>query len=940
MLKKISLLAVLISLTSSMLWSQLISSDPAFPIDSQPVTITFNAAEGNGGLAGYSGDVYAHTGVITNLSTQPSDWKHVKTNWGENTPDTKLTKIGTDLYQLQISPSIRNYYGVPSNESILQMAFVFRSEQAVGGSYLEGKTASGGDIYVDVYELTINVNFLNPSESGLLANLNQNIPVEVAGTMCDSIKLYVDNSLYNQVAGTSLNVNLTASSTGKHRVKAVASAGASTAVDSFYYYVKPTVSIVDPPSGVEQGINYINANTVILASYAPYKNFAFVLGDFNDWEYGDEGFMKKSNSGNLFWVQLNNLQPGQEYIYQYEFDGSIRVGDPYAEKISDPWNDSYIPQSTYPNLIDYPSGKTTGIATVFQTNQNQYTWTNTSFNAPDKDKLVIYELLIRDFSQEQNILTLIDSLSYLNYLGVNAIELMPVNEFEGNLSWGYNPDFYFAFDKYYGPKDAFKTFIDSCHSMGIAVIMDIALNHSFGQSPMVQMYWDAANNQPAGNNPWYNSQPKHDFNVGYDFNHESPATKYFTKRVIEFWIEEFKVDGYRFDLSKGFTQNNTLGNVSAWGQYDQSRINILEDYADHIWSVNPNAYVILEHFADNSEETVLANYGMMPWGNMNWNYAQCAMGYSTDCDVSWGVYTTRGWNQPNLVTYMESHDEERMMFKNLSWGNSNGSYDITNLPTALARVELASAFFFPLPGPKMIWQFEELGYDISKQFNGELGEKPLHWEYFFDANRNRLFHVMKALIELKKEYPVFSTSNFTFNLSGLTKRINLNHTDMNVTIIGNFNVSQNSIDPNFQHTGTWYSYFTGDSIQVNDIHAQIQLAAGEYKLFTDVKLDLPILQYIPVGIDEEQSPLSMLGVFPNPSSGMVYFEIPELKQKADFSIYTLDGKIVYHKDIQAGVTGNFSWSGKTSSGNTIPKGLYFARLVSGSEIYTYRFIRN
>ena len=57
---------------------------------------------------------------------------------------------------------------------------------------------------------------------------------------------------------------------------------------------------------------------------------------------------------------------------------------------------------------------------------------------------------------------------------------MPFNEFEGNDSWGYNPDFYFAPDKYYGPKNTLKEFIDSCHSKGIAVIMDIALNHSFG----------------------------------------------------------------------------------------------------------------------------------------------------------------------------------------------------------------------------------------------------------------------------------------------------------------------------------------------------------------------------------------------------------------------------------------------------------------------------
>jgi len=186
---------------------------------------------------------------------------------------------------------------------------------------------------------------------------------------------------------------------------------------------------------------------------------------------------------------------------------------------------------------------------------------------------------------------------------------MPISEFEGNLSWGYNPNYYFAPDKYYGTKNALKHFIDECHSRGIAVIQDMVLNHSFGTSPMVMLYWDALNNRPAANNPWFNPIAKHDFNVGYDFNHESEATKYLVNRVVKYWINEYHVDGYRFDLSKGFTQTNTLGNTTAWGHYDQSRINIWQRISDSIWSVKPNAYVILEHFADNDEENRFIQHG-------------------------------------------------------------------------------------------------------------------------------------------------------------------------------------------------------------------------------------------------------------------------------------------------------------------------------------------
>ena len=105
---------------------------------------------------------------------------------------------------------------------------------------------------------------------------------------------------------------------------------------------------------------------------------------------------------------------------------------------------------------------------------------------------------------------------------------MPVNEFEGNESWGYNPMFYFALDKYYGNKNSYKEFIDECHKRNMTVVMDIALNHSFGQNPQVRMYFDKSTGQygqPTANNPWFNQIDKHPYGVGYDYNHETQPTK-------------------------------------------------------------------------------------------------------------------------------------------------------------------------------------------------------------------------------------------------------------------------------------------------------------------------------------------------------------------------------------------------------------------------------
>ncbi|MCB0266364.1 MAG: hypothetical protein KDH98_24700, partial [Calditrichaeota bacterium] len=539
---------------------------------------------------------------------------------------------------------------------------------------------------------------------------------------------------------------------------------------------------------------------------------------------------------------LDNLVAGQEYAFQYLIDGSIRVADPYTEKVLDPWNDSFIPSVTYPNLKPYPTGKTGEPVSVIQTAQPEFNWVySDTFQRPPQDELVIYELLLRDFIERHDYETLIDTLDYLQHLGINAIELMPFNEFEGNSSWGYNPSFFFAPDKYYGTADALKTFIDECHRRGIAVLMDIVLNHAYGQSPMVRMYWNELLGRPAANNPWFNEvSPNQVFSFGYDFNHESVHTKNFIDRVNVFWLQEYRIDGYRFDFTKGFT--NTPGDG---GAYDPARIAILKRMADVIWDFDSTAVVILEHFAPNNEEKELAEYnqGMLIWGNLNYNYNEATMGYHDGgkSNFSWGYFGQRGWSKAHLVTYMESHDEERLMFKNLAFGNSSGGYSVKDFNTAINRNKMAAAFFLTIPGPKMIWQFGELGYDISIDDPCRVCEKPILWEYNTEINRKRLYRTYQALLKLRRENAVFRdpattvTQDLASPVGG--KVITLAHPEMNVSIVGNFGVFQLSVNGKFAHTGTWYDYFSGDSIVVTATNQNVSLQPGEFHIYTDVRID-------------------------------------------------------------------------------------------------------
>ncbi|HBI80798.1 MAG TPA: alpha-amylase [Bacteroidales bacterium] len=895
-----------------------ISVTPALPTDADSVTVTFDATKATRiGLVGYTGDVYVHTGVTAN----GVEWQYVIGTWGDNTVQPKLTRTGTNTYQLTISPSIRQFYNVPSEVKITQMCFVFRSADG---------TKQTEDIFYNVYEQGLAVSIANPSQDKPIFELNDNINIQVSANNSTSLKLYIDNAEVANTNQTTISYPYTASSYGKHWIKAEASDGSTTAYDSVYIIVRTPVPVATLPAGLRNGVNIISPNSVTIVLYDPpaKKNYVYLIGSFSDWLPDEQYYMNRTPDGKYYWLTLTGLEPSTDYAFQFLIDGYLRIADPFTTKTLDP-NDQYIPQSTYPNLLTYPTGKTTGIASVFSTTPEQYNWQTSNFTAPPKDKLVIYELHIRDFVGDSYIQTVRDSLSYLKKLGVNAVELMPINEFEGNDSWGYNPSFYFATDKAYGTPNDYKEFIDEAHSMGMAVIIDMVLNHSYGQSPLVQMYSTSDGTslgEPTADNPWYNTSCPHPpYCWGYDFNHESVETQKFVDSVLTYWLIEYKVDGFRFDFTKGFTNNQT-GNEGS--DYDASRIEILKRIADKVWSVNPNAYVILEHFCTNTEEKTLAEYrssegkGMLIWGNMNYNYGEATMGWLTNSNFSDIAAKQRGWNVPHVVGYMESHDEERLVYKNLTYGNATiPEHNVKTLPIALKRIETAANLFIPFPGPKMIWQFEELGYDVSIDYNGRTGRKPIHWEYYQDDNRRNIFNVFAHLNRLKQQYEVFRTDNYDYSLDGAIKWLKLNSIDLDVVIVGNFDVSVKNTSITFNDTGWWYEYYSGDSIQLTSTSYQITLNPAEYRLFTSQKIDRDDIY---VGVNEPNPNRNTLEVWPNPASDVIYFSYFQSGMgNVRVDIFNLTGQMVY-TELKPNFTGENIVS--INIPTELPRGLYILRI--------------
>lgn len=913
--------------------AQVVTIDPPFPTQNDEVTITYNALEGNGELAGVV-PVYMHSGVILEGE---NGWQNVQGNWGTADANVLMNFQSPNTFTKTIN--ISEFYNLQPGDVVLQLAFVFRN----AGGTLVGREADGSDIFVDIAQGGFTGGITSAAGPAIFIDPPSDFGVTAQTNSASSITLYLDDEVIDEALNATLlntEIDFTGFDVGQYWVwmDAVSDADGSQVFDSTYVIIQGAPQIQNPPAGTIDGINYINDNTVILQLHAPFKDYVYVLGDFNDWQFNPDYFCKKTTSGDRWWVQINNLNAGQEYRFQYSIGPEdMRIADVYCEKVLDPWNDPWIDEDRYPGLIPYPQGLTTQIVGVLQTAQEPYDWNVVEFERPPKEQLVVYELLVRDFTEARTYRSLIDTLDYLDNLGVNAIQLMPINEFEGNESWGYNPMFYFAVDKYYGPADDLKEFVDKCHERGIAVILDVVYNHSFGQNPQVRMYFDPSAGpfgQPTAQNPWFNEVEKHPFNVGYDYNHDSPHTQAFVKRSIHYWIEEFKIDGYRFDLSKGFTQNNTLGNVGAWNQYDQSRIDHWLRIRDEIAEVDDDLYLILEHFANNDEETVLANSGFLLWGNMHHEFNEATMGYSSS--LNGASYQERNWNEPNLVSYGESHDEERLMFKNQEFGNqSNPDHDTRDLEVGLARVEASMAIHLPLVGPKMIWQFGELGYDYSINYcpDGTINpdcrtaNKPVRWDYWDEPARQRLYRVTAAINKLKTENEAFQSTNFTWDVGGFGKRLIIQHPSMDVVIIANFSVNEISMVPGFTQAGTWYDYMTGEGIVETNLNNPFLLQPGEYRIYTSEALETPDLT---VGVDDVEPGKISLSAYPNPFADQtqVAFKLDE-PQEVQIRVVDINGREIALVDRSYRAAGNHMvrWNGVSNHGGKAPNGFYMIQLI-------------
>lgn len=787
----LSLLLVLQALFGFELAAQIVTTSPALlQEDSKDVVLTFHADSplGNKGLSGLdkSTPIYAHIGVITNKSTGVSDWKYTVTPWPDagggnlsqaNTSKNTLTYVTANTWTLRIG-DMRSYFGITdANETIRKIAMVFRT--ANGNK--EGKTASGGDILVDVVDPGFQMS-LSHDATGLVISKTTAINFSVNTTRNAEIEIKVNGvSIGTATSVMSMTKGYVFSNTGSYEVVATATSGGETLtrkLDVAY----PGASVEGVyPGGIPQMGAVANADgSVTFCLAAPGKSSVVLVPSWDDYAVLDKNVMKYQdyNGNRYFWTTVQGLQEEVYHTYYYIVDAMYKVADPYAHLILDNYSDKWLDTTIWPDMPRYPYDRFDDVTlAVYKKDMDSYSWSG--FEIPDHDDLIIYELLFRDFTGTEGasdangtVRRAIERIPYLKDLGVNAVELLPIMEFNGNNSWGYNTNFYMAPDKAYGSPEDYKDFIDACHRNGMAVILDIVFNQSDGLHPWYQMY-------PAGANPFYNKVAPHAYSVLNDWNQDNALVQQQWTDAIKYWMTAYNVDGFRFDLVKGLGSNSSYVSSSSTDteKYNQSRIDNMKRLHSVIKSVKPDGIHINENLASAEEENKMAADGQINWANISYGSQQYTMGHA----VGSGQVTrflsesddSRLWG--STVSYAESHDEERMGYKQIAYGYNNVIK--TDIGVRMKRLGSLAAQMLATPGPKMIWQFGELGADETTKNpdnSNNTDPKKVVWSYLDDADRKALMENYQALCWMRRNNPELFGSDASFSVVGFADNLTAN----------------------------------------------------------------------------------------------------------------------------------------------------------------------
>lgn len=451
-------------------------------------------------------------------------------------------------------------------------------------------------------------------------------------------------------------------------------------------YIKP----VQPTAAAGMGA-IPTADGTAFRVWAPHAQEVSVAGSFNRWSRARHPL---ASEGNGYWsADVSLARLGDEYKIAIRNNGTVQLRtDPYAREVTAPLNNGVV-RAAYPP----------------QQQQAPPPW------MPRWNEMVIYELHVGTFAESADgppgdFQGVIDKLSYLRRLGVNAIEIMPIAEFAGDFSWGYNPAHPFAITRVYGGPDAFRKLVQAAHNHGIAVIVDVVYNH-FGPQDLSLWQFDGWQQDSKGGvffyNDWRSTTPWADTRPDYG---RAEVRQYIRDNAL-MWLEEFGVDGLRWDATAWI--RNVYGNDSDPGNDIAEGWGLMQWVNNEINGRYPWKISIAEDLRGNAwitKETAAGGAGFdAQWDERFVHPMRQAVIVADDAERDLAAVAdalTARYNGDvfERVIYTESHDE-------VANGKARVPEEIA--PGAAAslfakrRAALGAALVFTAPGIPMLFQGQE-----------------------------------------------------------------------------------------------------------------------------------------------------------------------------------------------------------------------------------------
>lgn len=451
---------------------------------------------------------------------------------------------------------------------------------------------------------------------------------------------------------------------------------------------KTKKSVPDSAKTIHPGMGAIpHESGVAFRVWAPHASGVAVYGSFNNW---DQAAHPLNSEGNGYW---------------YGDVAEAKIGDKYRYLLNTPWGEI--------SRIDPYAREVTNSVGNGIVHEPHFDWGDDNFHCPPWNELVIYEMHVgtfHDSNPEDNLPAgfhdIIKQFGHLKELGVNALQLMPIAEFAGDRSWGYNPAHIFAVETAYGGPKAFKEFVKQAHQNGFAVILDVVYNH-FGPSDLDLWRFDGWSERDGGGIYFFQDDRRHTLWGDTRPDYGRGEVRQFIRDNAMMWLEDYRVDGLRMDMTVYIHKHGSgAGPIpEGWSLLQWINREIREKFPGRIIIAEDlqNDPYLTKHESEGG-----ANFGSQWDANFVHPIREAVIVASDEWRsmqaVAGAIQFRYNIDSFERVIYSESHDEvangKARVPQEVDGGDARGFY-------AQKRSTLAAAMVFTAPGIPMLFQGQE-----------------------------------------------------------------------------------------------------------------------------------------------------------------------------------------------------------------------------------------